>query len=50
MIIDNFHLMRIAVAPTKTDTILFIYSNTVLALPFSMRLFKSIARWNTKIL
>jgi hypothetical protein len=41
--------MRIAIAPTETDTILFIDSYTVLAFPFSMKLFKSITRWNTNI-
>jgi hypothetical protein len=41
--------MRVTVTPSKTDTILFIDSNTVLAFPFSMKLFKSITRWNTKI-
>ncbi len=49
MIIDNFYIMRITVAPTETDTILIIDSNTVLAFPFPMKLFKSITRWNTKI-
>jgi len=49
MIIANFYIMRITVAPTETDTILIIDSNTVLAFPFSMKLFKSITRWNTKI-
>lgn len=49
MITDNFYIMRITIAPTETDTILFIDSDTVLAFPFSMKLFKSIAGWNTKI-
>jgi len=49
MIIDNFHIVRITVAPTETETIPFIDSNTVLAFPFSVKLFKSITRCDTKI-
>jgi hypothetical protein len=49
MIIDNLHAVRITITPPKTDTILFIDSNTVLAFSYSMKLFESIARRNTKV-
>jgi hypothetical protein len=49
MIIYDFGIMCVIVTPSKTDPILFVYPNTVLTFSFSMKLFKPITRWDTKI-
>jgi len=46
MIINDFNIMRIALAPTKTDPPLIINPNAVLASTFSGQRLKTIPGWN----
>jgi len=49
MIIDDFNIICIAVMPSKTNTPLLIYSDTVLARAISFQWFNSVSWWNPQI-
>ena len=50
MIINEFHVIRIAVVPRKADSPLIIYADTALTSSFSNKHFKTVARRKSHIL
>jgi hypothetical protein len=49
MIIDNFHVIRIRVAPRETDPPLVIDPNAVLAAPVAFQCLQAISRRNSQV-
>jgi len=50
MIINDFNLLSIIVAPDKTDAPLVVYSDTVLTGTVTAYLFQSVRRWHSQII
>ena len=49
MVVRQFNVERIAVFPTKTDSVLIVDSNAVLSNPVPLQAFKPIPRGNSQI-
>lgn len=49
MVVDDFHRVRIAIAPDKTETPLVINANTMLPFAFTVQRLQSIPRWRCQV-
>ena len=50
MVINDFHIFRTCISPTKADTPLIIDTNTVLTGTITLECFKVIAGWHPQII
>jgi len=50
VLINNFYIINITFFPTKTDPILVIDADTVLAFPGSLKGFQTVPRWHSRII
>jgi len=50
MVVDNFHIFRLSIAPDKTDAELIIDTYGTLTFPVCGKGFQSIARWYPEII
>jgi hypothetical protein len=50
MIVYDFNIVSVSIAPTEADTPLVIYPNAVLSLPVSYQFLKTISRRDKKII
>ena len=50
MIIDNFYVGAMSIAPAKADTPLIVYTDAMLTRAFALQPFQAIRRWNAQII
>ncbi len=50
MIVDNFDVLSAIVSPSKTNSVLIVYPNTISALSIAFKGFQAIPGWDAKII
>ena len=49
MVVDDFHLVGVAVTPTKANPPLIVDADAVLTFPISTQCFQTVAGWDTQV-
>jgi hypothetical protein len=50
VVVDNFDLVSIWFLPSKTNPVLLVHPNAVLAAPVSLESLKPVLRWNRQVI